>query len=62
VKGKVSIVVDSENKQKTTIVVSKDIWRRFLLFVVQKHGTARKISLELESVLEEYMATRLRGK
>jgi len=42
-------------KQKTTIVVEKKLWKDFLSFVVEKHGTTRKMSIEIESAIREYM-------
>ena len=42
-------------KQKTTIVVDKKLWKDFLSFVVKKHGTTRKTSVEIESAISEYL-------
>jgi len=42
-------------KQKTTIVVEKELWKDFLSFVVKKHGTTRKTSVEIESAIREYL-------
>lgn len=42
-------------KQKTTIVVEKKLWKDFLSFVVKKHGTTRKTSVEIESAIREYL-------
>lgn len=41
---------------RTTIVVDTKLWKKFLSFVVQKHGTARKISIEVEEAIREYLA------
>jgi len=48
-------VKNSLPKQKTTIVVDKKLWKDFLSFVVKKHGTTRKTSLEIESAIREYL-------
>ena len=48
-------VKNSLPKQKTTIVVEKKLWKDFLSFVVKKHGTTRKTSMEIESAIREYL-------
>jgi hypothetical protein len=48
-------VENSLPKQKTTIVVDKKLWKDFLSFVVKKHGTTRKTSVEIESAIGEYL-------
>ena len=48
-------VKNSLPKQKTTIVVEKKLWKDFLSFVVKKHGTTRKTSVEIESAIREYL-------
>jgi len=48
-------VKNSLPKQKTTIVVEKKLWKDFLSFVVKKHGTTRKTSVEIESAIHEYL-------
>jgi len=48
-------VKNSLPKQKTTIVVDKKLWKDFLSFVVKKHGTTRKTSVEIESAIREYL-------
>jgi hypothetical protein len=48
-------VKNSLPKQKTTIVVDKKLWKDFLSFVVKKHGTTRKTSVEIESAIGEYL-------
>lgn len=42
-------------KAKTSINIDKDTWSSWIKFVVNKTGSARKISDELESALLEYM-------
>jgi len=48
-------VNNSLPKQKTTIVVDKELWKDFLSFIVKKHGTTRKTSVEIESAIREYL-------
>jgi len=49
------MVKNSLPKHKTTIVVDKKLWKDFLSFVVKKHGTTRKTSIEIESAIHEYL-------
>ena len=42
-------------KRKTSIAVDDDLWREWIKFVVDKTGSARKVSEELEHAIEEYM-------
>lgn len=42
-------------KQKTSFIVDEDLWKEWTLFVVNKTGSARKLSKELEKALKEYM-------
>ncbi|MGQ9722367.1 MAG: hypothetical protein ACUVXA_13710 [Candidatus Jordarchaeum sp.] len=42
-------------KQKTSFIVDRELWKQWTLFVVNKRGTARKLSEELEMALKEYM-------
>ncbi len=35
--------------------IDDKIWKDWLLFVTEKHGTSRKVSEELELALKEYM-------
>ncbi len=41
--------------RRTTIVVDDDLWKRFLSYVVRKHGTAKKASVEVENAVKEYL-------
>jgi len=43
-------------RKKTSIVVDADLWRRWVNFVVGIHGSTRKISVEIENALLEYMS------
>ena len=40
---------------RTTLVIETKLWKNFLSYVVQKHGTARKISIEAEAAIREYL-------
>lgn len=42
-------------KRRTTILVDDDMWKRFLSYVVKKHGTAKKASVEVENAVREYL-------
>jgi len=42
-------------RKKTSISVDENLWREWISFVVNKTGSARKISEELEKAIREYM-------
>ena len=42
-------------KAKTSINIEKNTWQEWIKFVVNKTGSARKVSEELERALQEYM-------
>jgi hypothetical protein len=48
-------MVDSKEKAKTSINIEKETWVDWVKFVVNKTGSARKMSEELEFALKEYM-------
>lgn len=43
------------SKRRTTIVVDDELWKRFLTYVVKKHGVAKKASVEVEAAIREYL-------
>jgi len=43
-------------RQKTSFIVERELWKKWTLFVVNKRGSARKLSEEVENALREYMA------
>jgi hypothetical protein len=47
--------IDSVGKQKTSFVVDQELWKKWILFVVNRRGSARKLSQELEKAMKEYM-------
>lgn len=49
-------------KQKTSFIVDQEIWKKWILFVVNKRGSARKLSHELEAAMKEYMKNHRRVK
>lgn len=49
------VMVDRKEKAKTSINIDKQTWISWVKFVVNKTGSARKMSEELEKALEEYM-------
>jgi len=46
---------ESKEKAKTSINIDKETWMDWVKFVVNKTGSARKMSEELEKALQEYM-------
>jgi len=42
-------------KHKTTIIVDEKLWKSFLSFIVKKHGTTKRTSIEIESAIREYL-------
>lgn len=44
-----------KEKAKTSINIDKETWTDWIKFVVNKTGSARKMSEELEKALVEYM-------
>ena len=42
-------------KQKTSIIIDRDLWKEWTIFVIKKTGSARKLSEELEKAIKEYM-------
>jgi hypothetical protein len=43
------------SKRKTSIAVDDNLWREWTKFVVDKTGSARKVSEELENAIKDYM-------
>jgi len=48
--------------KKTSISIDKDLWFEWTRFVLERTGSSRKISEELENAIREYMAKHRRGK
>jgi hypothetical protein len=42
-------------KRKTSITVDEKLWKEWTMFVVDKTGSARKLSEETEIAIREYM-------
>ena len=42
-------------KRKTSIAIDREVWREWVKFVIDKTGSSRKISEELENAMKEYM-------
>lgn len=42
-------------KRKTTILIEEQVWRNLLAYTIQKHGTAKKTSLEIENAIKDYL-------
>jgi hypothetical protein len=41
--------------------VDQELWKKWILFVVDRTGSARKLSNELEEALKEYMRNHKKG-
>jgi len=54
--------IASTAKQKTSFIVDQELWKKWILFVVDKCGSARKLSRELEVAMKEYMRNHRTGK
>lgn len=50
------------SKRKTSISVDDKLWREWINFVVNKTGSARKISEETENAIREYMQKHKEGE
>lgn len=50
-----ALVKHADAKRRTTILVDDLLWKRFLSYVVKKHGTAKKASVEVENAVKEYL-------
>lgn len=42
-------------KRKTSISIDIELWKEWTKFVIDKTGSARKLSEEIENALREYM-------
>ena len=42
-------------KRKTTILIEEKLWKKLLQFTIEKHGTAKKTSVEIEKAIENYL-------
>jgi hypothetical protein len=45
-------------KRKTSITIDEELWKEWTMFVVNKTGSSRKLSDELENALKEFMKKR----
>lgn len=43
-------------KRKTSIAIDEELWKEWTKFVIDKTGSARKLSDEIENALKDYMA------
>jgi hypothetical protein len=50
-----AMVKHEHGKRRTTILVDDLLWKRFLSYVVKKHGSAKKTSVEVENAVREYL-------
>jgi hypothetical protein len=44
-----------KNTNRRTLVIDDQLWIRLLSYVVKKHGTAKKASVEVEQAIKEYL-------
>jgi len=42
-----------------TVYVDQKIWEEFVKFVIEKHGTTRRISEEVEKLMADFLRSRL---
>ena len=42
-------------KRKTSISVDEELWKQWTMFVIEKTGSARKLSEEIEKAIRQYM-------
>ena len=42
-------------KRKTSIAIDENLWKEWTKFVIDKTGSARKLSDEIENALKDYM-------
>ena len=42
-------------KRKTRIAIDENLWKEWTKFVIDKTGSARKLSDEIENALKDYM-------
>jgi len=42
-------------KRKTSITIDQDLWKKWTKFVIDKTGSARKLSEEIENAMKDYM-------
>jgi metal-responsive CopG/Arc/MetJ family transcriptional regulator len=47
--------------KKTSINIDAALWKEWLLFVVEKYGTSRKVSVALADAIREYMEKHKEG-
>lgn len=47
--------MNKDARKKTSISVDQYLWRKWLKFVVDKTGSSRMISIEVENAIKEYM-------
>jgi len=52
---------EKTTKKKTSINIDEKLWSEWLIFVIKKYGTGRKVSEALEDAIREYM-TKQRGE
>jgi len=49
-------------RKKTSIMVEDSFWTEWVHFVIDKTGTARKTSEEIENAMREYLVRHKRNK
>jgi hypothetical protein len=42
-------------KRKTSITIDENLWKEWTIWVIDKTGSSRKLSDEVENALKEYM-------
>ena len=51
-------MVKREGCRRITIEVDEEIWKRFLVQVIKKHGVVKQAGAEVEQAIKEYLAKR----
>jgi len=46
-------------KRKTSITIEEEVWKEWTKWVIDKTGSSRKLSDELENALKEYMKKKI---
>ena len=46
---------EDKDTVRTTLIFDGKLWRRFLKFTFEKHGSAKKASFEAEAAIKEYL-------
>jgi len=51
----ITYLVKNMTKRKTSIAIDENLWKEWTKFVIDKTGSARRTSEEIENALKQYM-------